>query len=573
MKLSNLTIKTKFTVLVLMVVAGFITFGAITYRTVEEVKVTGPLYRDIVTGKDILADILPPPEYIIESYITAMQLVAATENAERQALERALGALRKEYEARQVYWRNLLPTGPMATLMLETASIPARRFYALTDEQLIPMLRDGRRDEAQSLLRGDLHAAYTEHRAAVDELVALATEFAERSEQAAAAALTSGSRLLIGTAVGALLAIFAFSALVALSVTRPMAVLVDRLKYIVGEGDFTKRVDIDSKDEIGIVARWFNLFVDRIDGVVGEFKSAAIQIDMGGSQIADASQSLAEGASEQASSLEEISASLEQIAGQSQQSADNARHADKLSQDSRKAADRGQREMAAMNDAVQESKKSSAEISKIIKVIDEIAFQTNLLALNAAVEAARAGEAGKGFAVVAEEVRNLAQRSAEAAKNTSAMIEGSVKRAENGVQIAQRVGDALQEIADGTNKVNVLLTEISHASTEQASGIAQITQGVSQLDQVTQQNAGNSEELAASAQELSAQVRILNTSVEQFRVTGASLQRPTLAARPPGARPGPNPAAALPKSGATRAKIQVSSRLAMADQEEFGNSF
>jgi methyl-accepting chemotaxis protein len=288
-----------------------------------------------------------------------------------------------------------------------------------------------------------------------------------------------------------------------------------------GEGDLTKRVPVTAKDEIGRVAESFNQFVDKIERLVSEVKSGAVQIDAGGTQIASASQSMAQGASEQASSLQQISASLEEISGQTQQSAENARQANSLAQESKKSADRGQQEMAQMNDAVNAIKQSSGEISKIIKVIDEIAFQTNLLALNAAVEAARAGEAGKGFAVVAEEVRNLAHRSAEAAKSTSAMIEESVKRSEAGVQIAGRVGQSLEAITVSTNKVSALLAEIASAASEQATGVGQINQGVSQLDQVTQQNAGNSEELASSAEELSSQVASLNDLVGQFKVSGA----------------------------------------------------
>ncbi|XVJ59461.1 MAG: methyl-accepting chemotaxis protein [Tepidisphaera sp.] len=288
-----------------------------------------------------------------------------------------------------------------------------------------------------------------------------------------------------------------------------------------GEGDLTKRVPVTAKDEIGRVAQSFNQFVDKIERLVSEVKSGAVQIDAGGTQIASASQSMAQGASEQASSLQQISASLEEISGQTQQSAENARQANSLAQESKKSADRGQQEMAQMNDAVNAIKQSSGEISKIIKVIDEIAFQTNLLALNAAVEAARAGEAGKGFAVVAEEVRNLAHRSAEAAKSTSSMIEESVKRSETGVQIAGRVGQSLEAITVSTNKVSALLAEIASAASEQATGVGQINQGVSQLDQVTQQNAGNSEELASSAEELSSQVASLNDLVGQFKVSGA----------------------------------------------------
>ena len=250
-----------------------------------------------------------------------------------------------------------------------------------------------------------------------------------------------------------------------------------------------------------------------LEELLSNVASSADQIDQGSKQIATSSQTLSEGASEQAASLEEISASLEEISSMTIQTAENADQATGLSEESRQAAEKGETEMSLMSTAMDEIMSSSTQISKIIKVIDEIAFQTNLLALNAAVEAARAGEAGKGFAVVAEEVRNLAQRSAEAAKNTSAMIEESTKRADNGVSIAGRVGKALEEIGSSTAKVNSLLEEIASAAKEQSIGVKQVNQGVTQLDKVTQQSAGNSEELASAAQEASAQVATLRNLV------------------------------------------------------------
>lgn len=242
--------------------------------------------------------------------------------------------------------------------------------------------------------------------------------------------------------------------------------------------------------------------------VVGMGSSAG-ELTSAARQLAAASQQMADGSSEQASSLEETSASLEEMSSMSRQNADNAKEANGVAATAAQEAERGNEAMKRMSAAIADIKNSSDETAKIIKVIDEIAFQTNLLALNAAVEAARAGEAGKGFAVVAEEVRNLAQRSAEAARNTSDLIEGSQKNADNGVNVAQEVSSSLQSIVGSIEKVTTLVGEIAAASIEQAQGVEQINTSVAQMDKVTQSNASNAEESAAASEELNAQVEQL----------------------------------------------------------------
>jgi ABC-type transporter Mla subunit MlaD len=275
---------------------------------------------------------------------------------------------------------------------------------------------------------------------------------------------------------------------------------------------------------------WFLIskgLTGKLTHIVTQLSAGSDQVFSAATQVSGASQSLAQGATEQAAGLEETSSSLEEMSSMTKQNADNARQANTLAAEARKAANKGSEAMGRMGNAIDDIQKSSDETAKIIKVIDEIAFQTNLLALNAAVEAARAGEAGKGFAVVAEEVRNLAMRSAEAAKNTSNLIEQSVNNSRNGVQICSEVKKALDEIVGSIGKTTDLVGEIAAASNEQAQGVDQINTAVSQMDKVTQQNAANAEESASASEELSAQAESMAQVVDELvtLVNGSSAQR------------------------------------------------
>ena len=267
-----------------------------------------------------------------------------------------------------------------------------------------------------------------------------------------------------------------------------------------------------------VVAGLVGFFLSRsianaLKRVIGSLESGSGQISSASGQVSQSSQSLAEGASEQASSLEETSASLEELSSMTRQNSENARQATAMAEDAKGAAESGLDAMGRMGLAIGKIKESSDQTARIIKTIDEIAFQTNLLALNAAVEAARAGDAGKGFAVVAEEVRNLARRSAEAAKSTSSLIEESQKNAEQGVSASAEVAAIQDRILESVRKLAQLIGEVSAASEEQSKGIGQITTAVEQMDKVTQSNAASAEESASASEELYAQAKELGDMV------------------------------------------------------------
>jgi methyl-accepting chemotaxis protein len=310
--------------------------------------------------------------------------------------------------------------------------------------------------------------------------------------------------------------------------TKKQAEEVKRL----ADGDLTTELTLRSdRDTLGLVLA---TVIDNLNKLVSSIISSAEQVESGSNLIANSSTTLSQGAAEQASTVQQLTASLEEIASQTTLNAQSAEQANQLATYAKKDAENGNSQMSELLKAMDMINASSGSINKIIKVIDDIAFQTNILALNAAVEAARAGQHGKGFAVVAEEVRTLAAKSANAAKETTEMIEDSIRNVENGIKIANQTADALAKIVSEISNATDLVGSIAIASKEQASGIEQLNQGILQVSQVVQHNAATSEESAAASEELASQAQQLKEIVGLFKVKAGyiSESQKTTNARP-----------------------------------------
>lgn len=393
----------------------------------------------------------------------------------------------------------------------------------------------------------------------IDQIELLAGKEMGAAKIAGRVSSKNASNYLLAVVVASVFVGVLLGVVITKSITKPVAKTVHMIQEL-EHGNLDLRLNMDRNDEIGNMAKALDGFADNmkeeviaafnklaegdltfeaqgvireplakanaaLNDVMSQIQVAGEQIASGSEQVSDTAQSLSQGATESAASLEEISASLNELSSQTSTNAENASQANNLAIHARDAAQEGSAKMEAMVSAMAEINDSGQNISKIIKTIDEIAFQTNLLALNAAVEAARAGQHGKGFAVVAEEVRNLAARSAKAAKETSELIQGSVEKTENGSAIAIQTAEALQKIVGGIGSVSDLVAEIAAASSEQAQGVNQINQGITQIDQVTQQNTANAEESAAAAEELSGQSSQLHQMLQRFTLATNLAQR------------------------------------------------
>lgn len=551
--------------------------GALAFYDVNKIRIGGPLETSNRQAADLMADILPPPAFVIESYLEAT--LAIEEPQRVNAHVERLAVLEKEYKERRDLWLNgNLPENIKAELRV--AFDHANLMWQETDTKLIPALRAGERERAIRIKDKYVTPRYRDHRKAIDKAVehitAYQTGLVENSQSATSSIVTILSILaiLIITGVGA------FCWFMMSRVAKPLSQTATTMRAMVG-GDLTAPISGDMRsDEMGDVARSlvafrqaeidkraleevskkqqvernkiieslsialrhlangnvsyriedqfagqyedlrmdFNSALTAVGSALRAVAEASDAIQIGTGEIAQASNDLSIRTEQQAAALEQTSASMTTATSSVRETADAAKDANRAVRETHDAAAKGGQIVHDAISAMDEIEDSSKQISQIIALIDNVAFQTNLLALNAAVEAARAGEAGDGFAVVAAEVRGLAQRTADAANDVKKLITSSASQVENGVRLVGQAGETLDHIVERVSEITRLMTDIASSVEEESLVLVQVNSAVGEMDQMTQQNAAMVEESTASARNLANEATSLAGLVSSFQI-------------------------------------------------------
>ena len=559
--MKNLKIRTKLILLVAILLSGVIAVGIISVLFMQ----------DINDSSTVLADNLLPSTIAAEEMNTALSDVRIQQykhviSEEPEEMEAANTEIKNQIGIFEANYNDYLPLKTNATdgrLVENIKSLWSQ--YLTKNEEMIKASTQLRTDEALTILSQESLGIFEELTGECLELVefnkSLGTQVNKEADVAFSYALwmTVGFLCLI-TLVACVVSFYIIHGIV-----KPVRE-IDGVARKIAAGELNESIHYQSRDELGVLAVNFNKTVTRLrdyvnyideiskvlneigDGnlnfqltydyagefakvktalenisdslndTMGEINRSAEQVASGSGQVADGSQALSQGTTEQASAIEELAATINDISGQVNTTAENARLARDNTNEAEHSVGVCNRQMQELMEAMKEINVNSAEIGKIIKTIQDIAFQTNILALNAAVEAARAGAAGKGFAVVADEVRTLAGKSAEASKDTSALIESSSRSVEKGMKIADETAHSLAFVVEGAKSVSQIVDKISAAAQEQAASIGQVTQGVDQISSVVQTNSATAEEPAAASEELSGQAQMLKNLVSRFQL-------------------------------------------------------
>lgn len=545
--LGSIKIRTKLIFLVVFLIAGIGYYIYYVNQIVDEVKIKGDIYNNIILQKDLIADILPPPEYIIESYLTVFQMTETKNLTEISGLKEKMVALQKDFKIRHQYWVDNLKEGRQRELITKESYGHAMDFYALYNTRFVGLIDSGEVEQAKTLLNTDLRSHYEAHRGKVDELVKLAVADAAQYEQTAEEIVTKDKRnvIIIGIVIAAVIALILF--FIAGSILRSLRqISAVSLDLASGDGDLTIRLPDKSNDEIGQMSKNFNKFLTKLSDIMRNIRSSSRSvasetnsIKQSLMQISSSIEVLAHTSTTNAASIEELSSTNILVSENTQHLLQQAEQTVQLANEGGTAVRSTIDEMNRIKHVVNQGSENvqnlgakAKQIDEIVIVINDIASQTNLLALNAAIEAARAGDAGRGFEVVAEEVRKLAEKSAESTKEIASMIKeiqsetrSAIEKMREvdaevavGVQVADRTGELLENIVTKMAELKNLIHMIATSTREQAMATEDMAK---QTEAITTNVEENSRAIDSSAQAITEMSKIadeLSKIVGMFKV-------------------------------------------------------
>jgi len=543
-----MTIKSKLMLLGLCVFLALMTVSVVSYVSIEATKIKGDKYNEIILSKDLIADILPPPEYIIESRLVAYMMLEAKDEKNLNELITKIDALKKDYYERQTYWDENLKDIGLRKSILEDTKKPAHEFFEIMDKEYIPALKAHNHEKAQELSSGILSEKYEAHRELVDKLVEMANKKASNDEEDATAVLQKSSTTMIVTVLFALGIILVILFLTIKAITSKLTMINEAVVDLVkGDGDLTKKLKLEGRDEIVDVATLLNTFVEKIRITVAEAKSLTIENATASEELIATAKAIETRVYSESIMLQEAVQKVEPI----RQSAINSSSTLNASQKeiikaSEKLNDTRAATMGIM-ERIRENSQSGLELSdklihlvedtqqvkNVLGVISDIADQTNLLALNAAIEAARAGEHGRGFAVVADEVRKLAERTQKSLVETNATInvitqsigdlseamQRDIEKVKHVMETSTGIETALTDVSSSIDKI----TEVAQVSAQQAdktsSQIQEITLNLENVGESSSDNSKSTKEMMTAINHLNTMTEKLSNKMDGFKVS------------------------------------------------------
>ncbi|NHQ84976.1 hypothetical protein HA050_02480 [Iodobacter sp. HSC-16F04] len=499
-----ITVRRQFISLLLLIILLLLTQTAIIWRISSEVLINGPRYQRIITSKDLIADVLPPPANLVETHLLAQQLINSNDGAQRALLIQDLKKAVANFEERQKYWQNSAFPASIINAMRDAAYPPARQYLSLLNQQLLPAIENY---DSLSLKETalKLQALYVTHRKAIDAVVPLALAYQQQEETAATETSQKSSKLALGLLIITLIII---TFIVASTYRKVIRILeaepaMANVMTHIAAGNLQVVTALNPQDATGLLAgikamgMHLKLVISETQNCVATLSTLSAQINATSQQLRDSSGELASGIEANTSTLNLLSDTTRHTLKNSQQSVTQSKDA----------------VAASKNGAhiVRETVSVMRKIAKKVSIVDDIAYQTNLLALNAAIEAARAGEHGKGFAVVATEVQKLALRSQIAASDIEALAKESIDKSDAAIQALDQIENSIQRTAD-------LISQISESAANQSGAIGQMSETMRQFNSISSINAALAEELGATSSDIGTQTQLVQDKIQFFKL-------------------------------------------------------